>query len=94
MNFIMENKGVIAVVSGTTFIEFSVEDFARFFTSRNCSEYWQFPTKWKKAASSTVVSGVFIYYPGTETLEDFIRERPTSASLKTRIKNAILLLIN
>jgi hypothetical protein len=86
MNFIMENKGVIAVVSGTTFIEFSVEDFARFFTSRNCSEYWQFPTKWKKAASSTVVSGVFIYYPGTETLEDFIRERAHQCKFKNTDK--------
>ena len=86
MNFIMENKGVISVVSGTTFIEFSVEDFARFFTSRNTIEYWQLPTKWKTKESSTVVSGKTIHYPGTETLEDFIRERAHQCKIKNTDK--------
>lgn len=87
MNFISENKGVITVESGKHIIEFSVEDFARFFNKRNISEYWQFPTKWKREQYSTVVSGLFIHYPGTETLEDFIRERRHQCKIKTPGKN-------
>mgnify|MGYP003442584773 CR=1 FL=1 len=82
INSISENKGTITVETGKQTIEFSVQDFAIFFNKRNTSEFWQFPAKWKKKESSTVVSGKKIHYPGVETLEDFIRERSHQCKIK------------
>lgn len=73
---------MITVETGKQIIEFSVHDFAVFFNKRNASEFWQFPTKWKKKESSTVVSGTTIHYPGVEILEDFIRERQHQCKIK------------
>ena len=82
INSISENKGVITVETGKQIIEFSVQDFAIFFNKRNTSEFWQFPTKWKKKESSAVVSDTTIHYPGIETLEDFILERSHQCKIK------------
>ncbi len=70
---IYEGDGIITVKTNNEVIDILIEDFAHFFTHLHSNNNWQFPTRWRQSSYTGWAGDRFVYYPGINSVELFIK---------------------